>query len=85
MRRTIFTAVVLCSLIAPTSLFAKAKAYQVTGPIIKLTDTLIVVQNKDKETFEIDRDSDTKIDGDIKVGSKVTVYYTMSAQKIEKK
>ncbi len=85
MRRTIFTAIVLCSLIAPASLFAKAKTYQVTGEITKLSDTMIVLVNKDKENFEIDRDSDTKIDGDIKVGSKVTVYYTMTAAKIEKK
>ena len=84
MRRTLCIAVVLCGLLAPATTFAKAKSYQVTGPIIELTDELIIVQ-KGKEKFEINRSSDTKVEGDLKVGSKVTVYYTMSADKIEAK
>ena len=84
MHRTLCTAVVLCSLLVPASAFAKAKSYQVTGPIIELTDTMIVVQ-KGKEKFEIDRTKDTKVEGELKVGAKVTVYYTMSAEKIESK
>jgi hypothetical protein len=39
-----------------------------------------------KEKWEIDRDKDTKVmGGDLKVGSKVTVYYTMEAASIEVK
>ena len=61
-----------------------AMAYQVTGPVIELTDTKIVVQ-KDKEKWEISRDKDTKVTGDLKKGSKVTIEYKMSADKIEVK
>ena len=61
-----------------------ALAYQVTGPVIELTDTKIVVQ-KDKEKWEISRDKDTKVTGDLKKGSKVTIEYKMSADKIEVK
>jgi hypothetical protein len=61
-----------------------AFAYQVTGPVVELTDTKIVVQ-KDKEKWEISRDKDTKVTGDLKKGSKVTIEYKMSADKIEVK
>ena len=60
------------------------KSYQVTGPVLELTATTITVQ-KGEEKWEIARDSKTKISGDLKVGSKVTVYYTMAAAEIEVK
>ncbi len=63
---------------------AGAKSYQVTGPIVALTDTVITVQ-KDDEKWEIDRSAATKIDGKLAVGTKVTIYYTMEAAKIEVK
>jgi hypothetical protein len=55
------------------------KSYQVTGPVLELTDTKIVVENKDKEKWELARSADTKVTGDLKVGSKVTIKYTMTA------
>lgn len=60
-----------------------AKTYQVTGPIIALTDNVITVE-KDKEKWEIARGS-AKVDGKLAVGSKVTIYYKMSAEKIDVK
>jgi hypothetical protein len=63
---------------------AHARAYQVTGPILELTDTKIVVQ-KEKEKWEIARTADTKVTGELKVGSKVTIEYTMTASTIEAK
>jgi hypothetical protein len=45
---------------------------------------MIVVQ-KGKERWEIARDASTKMNGDVKVGSKVTVMYTMTATEIEAK
>ena len=86
MRRWAFVVVLSLSLVAsvPQAAHAKAKQYQVTGTVEEVTDSLIVVM-KGKEKFEIDRDADTKVDGDLKVGSKVTVYYTMTAAKIEAK
>ncbi len=70
---------VLFAFAAPSAL-----AYQVTGPVIELTDTKIVVE-KGKEKWEISRDKDTKVTGDLKKGSKVTIEYKMSADKIEVK
>lgn len=61
-----------------------ALAYQVTGPVVEMTDSKIVVK-KGKENWEIARDAGTKITGDVKVGDKVTVEYRMTATSIEVK
>ncbi len=41
--------------------------YQVTGPILELTDKKIVVQKGD-EKWELARDASTKVQGNLKVG-----------------
>jgi hypothetical protein len=70
---------------AALMLFASAAAaYQVTGPVLDVTDSKIVVE-KGKEKWEIKRDKDTKVTGDLKKGSRVTVEYDMTASKIEVK
>jgi|SRR6476661_3973210 hypothetical protein len=61
-----------------------ADSYQVTGPVLELTDKKIVVQ-KGKDKWELARDASTKVDGDLKVGSKVTIHYRMTAVHIEAK
>ena len=61
-----------------------AKSYQVTGPIVALTDNVITVQKED-EKWEITRSPATKSDAKLAVGDRVTVYYTMSADRIETK
>jgi hypothetical protein len=58
--------------------------YQVTGPITAVDDSMITVM-KGKEKFEVARDSSTKVTGDLKVGDKVTIKYTMTAKEIEAK
>jgi len=63
---------------------AEPKSYQVTGPILELSPTIITVQKGD-DKWEIARNSKTKITGDLKVGSKVTIYYTMVAAEVEVK
>ena len=63
---------------------AEVKTYQVTGPVLEVTPTSITVQ-KGTEKWEIARDKDTKITGEIKVGAKVTIYYQMTASKVEVK
>src|SRR5438034_4738980 len=63
---------------------AGAKTYQVTGPVLDVNDSMIAVQ-KGKDRWEINRDSSTKVTGDVKVGEKVTVTYTMSATDVEVK
>jgi predicted tellurium resistance membrane protein TerC len=61
-----------------------AMAYQVTGPVLEVTDSKIVVE-KDKEKWEIARDKDTKVSGDLKKGSRVTVQYRMTATSVDVK
>jgi len=69
---------------ATVVLGAGPKGYQVTGPVLELKDNVIVVQ-KGKDKWEIARDKDTKISGDLKVGAKVTIQYQMKATSIEAK
>jgi ribosomal 50S subunit-recycling heat shock protein len=45
---------------------------------------MIAVQ-KGKDRWEIARDANTKASGEMKVGDKVTVHYTMTATNIEVK
>jgi len=66
-----------------SSAFAGA-TYQATGPVLEVTDGKIVIQ-KDNEKWEIARTPATKITGEIKVGSKITVQYTMTAASVEVK
>ena len=61
-----------------------AMAYQVTGPVLEVTDTKIVV-DKNGEKHEIIRDKHTKGDKKIQKGDRVTVQYTMTATEIENK
>ena len=61
-----------------------AKTYQWTGKVTDVTDTKILVQ-KGEEIWEIAKDSDTKVTGDVKVGAKVTVTYRMFATAVEVK
>src|SRR5205814_1776777 len=60
------------------------KTYQVTGPVLEMNDAMIAVQ-KGKDRWEIARDANTKISGDGKVGTKVTIAYTMTATEVEAK
>ena len=65
---------------------AGAKTYEVTGPVLEVTDSMIVIEKgAKKERWEINRDSNTKVTGDLKVVEKVTVTYTMTATEAEEK
>jgi hypothetical protein len=81
---TLFSLVAASTLALSSTAFAGAKSYQVTGPVVEATDSMIVVM-KGKERFEIDRDASTKVTGDLKVGEKVTIMYTMTAKDVEVK
>lgn len=74
-----------CFLIFSFAVAAAAlESYQVTGPVLDVKDNAITVQ-KGKEKWEIARDKDTKVSGDVKVGDKVTIKYQMKAVSIEGK
>ena len=62
----------------------KADKYQVTGPVSEVSDTKIVVM-KGTEKFEVARNADTKVTGDLKVGAKVTIKYVMTAATVDVK
>ncbi|MEI6350849.1 MAG: hypothetical protein WCP06_07060 [Verrucomicrobiota bacterium] len=68
------------------ALAAAPNAYQVTGPVVSVDQTKIVVQ-KGKENWELARTAETKINGgtadQLKPGVKVTIHYTMSATNVE--
>ena len=70
--------------VAAVAFAAGPKTYQVTGPVLAVNANTIVVQ-KGKDKWEINRDAATKVTGDLKVGSKVTIEYTMKAATIEVK
>ena len=63
---------------------AADKTYQVTGPVLEVTDKVITVE-KGKEKWQLARDKDTKVTGDLKVGAKVTIEYRMTATTVEVK
>lgn len=63
---------------------AGGKTYQVTGPVLEMNDTMVAVK-KGSERWEIARDASTKTTGELKVGAKVTITYTMSATEVEVK
>ena len=84
-RLTLMAAVCAAMIMTSAStLAAEAKTYQVTGPIIELTATTITVQKGD-EKWQVARDKNTKVTGELKIGAKVTVYYQMVAAEIEVK
>jgi hypothetical protein len=64
--------------------FAGAKTYEVTGPVLEVNESMIVVQ-KGKDRWEINRDANTKVTGDVKVGDKAHITYIMSATNVEVK
>jgi hypothetical protein len=83
--KTAFSLLAAASLAFSSTAFAAGdKTYQVTGPVLEVTDTMIAVQ-KGKDRWEISRDANTKVTGDLKVGEKVTITYTMSATEVEVK
>jgi hypothetical protein len=70
--------------VASVAFAAGPKTYQVTGPVLEVNANTVVVQ-KGKDKWEINRDAATKVTGDLKVGSKVTIEYTMKAVTVEVK
>ena len=85
MKTILFSLIAAASLVlANASFAADVKDYQVTGPVLEVTDSMITVQ-KGKDPWEIARSSSTKTSGEVKKGDKVTVHYTMTATDIEVK
>lgn len=71
-------------LFTTAAMAGQPSTYQVTGPVLEVKEDMIAVQ-KGKDRWELARDKDTKVTGDLKVGSKVTIQYRMTATSIEAK
>ncbi len=90
-KKSLLGLVTLCGLTFNATISSaapQAKAYQVTGPIVEVTDkaiTLKAARKGEEEIWQIARDAGTKITGDLKVGAKVTVHYRMVATDVEVK
>jgi hypothetical protein len=82
MKKLILVLGMVISLAAINLLAAEAKNYQVTGPVLEISDTCIVIQKGD-EKWQIACDKATL--GAVKVGDKVTVHYQMVAKEVEVK
>ena len=89
MRQTkywLFSCIVLVMLLAPQwSQAAGAKKYQVTGVITELTDDTVTIQKADGDKWELNRDTKAVVKGELKVGTKVTIQYTMTMTNVEAK
>ena len=81
MKNILLSAIIIWGMLTSFAVAGSGKTYQVTGPVLEVTDTKIVVQ-KGKDKWEIARDASTQVKGDLKVGSKVTIEYTMTATEV---
>ncbi|HBL53269.1 MAG TPA: hypothetical protein DDZ34_04370 [Syntrophaceae bacterium] len=70
--------------VATMAFAAGPRTYQVTGPVLEIKGDVIVVK-KGSNNWEVAKSAATKVNGDLKVGSKVTIEYTMTATKIDVK
>jgi hypothetical protein len=86
-RRTAMKWMAVCIVIVLVSSLAWAgsKTYQATGPVVDVRDDAIVIDKGKEGKWEIARDANTKVNGTLQKGTKVTVYYRMQATEIEAK
>jgi hypothetical protein len=84
LRKSLCVLALSAGLLSPMTAFAKAKDYQVTGPIVSVEKHVVTIMKGD-EKWEIDLDDATKIEGKLEVGQKVTIHYHMVADKVDQK
>ena len=63
---------------------AGPKSYQVTGPVLEITDDVIIVKKR-MNKWELPKSAVISLSGAVKVGVRVTIYYKMTAKKIRVK
>jgi hypothetical protein len=83
MKKLIMLVAAAAFVFAAPPAFAATKTYQVTGPVLELTPDKIVVQ-KGAEKWELALGS-VSVPPTVKVGSKVTIEYTMAAATLVEK
>jgi len=77
---SLLTALVL-SFTAINPVLADDHSYQVTGPVLAVTDTSITVK-KGTAPWTVSRDASTQVTGTLAVGAKVTIKYHMVADTV---
>jgi len=82
--KRILAVIVIIGVLSAAAYAGAVNTYQVTGPVLEVNKDMVTVQ-KGKDRWEIALGSDTKVTGDLKVGSKVTIEYRMSATKVDVK
>jgi hypothetical protein len=80
MKKVIFL-VFAFMIIAVTASAAGSKTYMLSGTVTDVKGDVFTVQ-KDNAKYEMTRDAAAKVNGEIKVGSKVSVAYKMTATTI---
>lgn len=65
-------------LVSASAAFAAPQSYQVSGQVLELSKDKIVI-SKGKENWALLRDAKTKLPETVKVGSKITIEYSMIA------
>ena len=83
MKKSLMLAVAMLAVAAMPAHAAAPKSYQVTGPVIAMDADKITVQ-KGSEKWEI-ANGTAAIPAGVKVGSKVTIMYTMTATSVTAK
>jgi hypothetical protein len=74
-------AVVLFATLCAAPAWADDHNYQVTGPVLAVTDTSITVK-KGANPWTVSRTAATQVTGALKVGAKVTIQYHMVADTV---
>jgi hypothetical protein len=82
--KRILAVVAIIGLFSSIAFAGPIKTYQVTGQVLELTSDMVALQ-KGSDRWEISLGPDTKVTGELKVGSKVTVEYHMAATKVDVK
>lgn len=81
MKRYVVALLGVLALSAVIAAAASVNKYQVTGPVLELSADAISVK-KGKDVWELGRDANTKVNGDLKKGKKVEIKYRMIATEI---
>lgn len=81
MKRYVIALLGVLVLSAVIAAAASVNKYQVTGPVLEVSADSISVK-KGKDVWELGRDANTKVNGDLKKGKKVEIKYRMIATEI---
>ncbi len=84
MKRVLIVVGLLLVVVAFAFARAPKSDYQWTGTVLEADGDHLIVQ-KGEEKWEFAYDKDTKVTGELKAGTKVTVKYLMKATSIEVK